>query len=109
MVHASTQPEPFGLTIVEAMACERPVVAVQAGAAAELFTPGHDALGVPSGDPAALAEALHRLCADAVLRRRLGGNARETALQRFNAERIGPQLLALYRGVLRRPIERGLL
>ena len=45
VVHASTHPEPFGRTIVEAMACSRPTVVSRAGGAAELFTDGEDALG----------------------------------------------------------------
>jgi len=34
VVHASTRPEPFGLTVVEAMACGRAVIATEAGGAA---------------------------------------------------------------------------
>ena len=49
VVHASTRPEPFGLTIVEAMACGRAVIAAQAGGSAELFTHDHDGLGVALG------------------------------------------------------------
>ena len=49
-VHASTRPEPFGLTIAEAMGCGKPVVVAAAGGAAELFTPGHDGLGHAPGD-----------------------------------------------------------
>jgi len=98
VVHASTQPEPFGLTIVEAMSCGRAVVVSQAGGAAELFTHGHDALGVPPGDTQALAETLRLLSADPDLRRRLGENARATVLNRFRRDRLGPQLLAAYRG-----------
>jgi len=41
VVHASTKPEPFGRTIVEAMACGKPVIAAQTGGAAELFTHDH--------------------------------------------------------------------
>ena len=40
VVHASTQPEPFGLVIVEAMACGRPVIVSRAGGAAELVEEG---------------------------------------------------------------------
>ena len=35
-VHASTEPEPFGLVIAEAMACGRPIVVSRAGGAAEI-------------------------------------------------------------------------
>jgi glycosyltransferase involved in cell wall biosynthesis len=96
VVHASTQPEPFGLTIVEGMACGRAVVAVGAGGAAELFRHGHDALGVPPGDAAALAGALRTLAEDAGLRRRLGAFARETATARFDSSNLGERLLRVY-------------
>jgi glycosyltransferase involved in cell wall biosynthesis len=96
VVHASTQPEPFGLTIIEAMACARPVIVAQAGGAAELFHHGHDALGVPPGDVAALAAAVQTLAEDLELRRRLGENGRQTVMQRFNRSRLGEQVLEVY-------------
>lgn len=100
VVHASTSPEPFGLTIAEAMACGRAVVVSQAGGAAELFTPEVDALGVPPGDVGALATAVRRLAVDGELRERLGERARLTAVERFDARRLGPQVLAVYERLL---------
>jgi glycosyltransferase involved in cell wall biosynthesis len=97
VLHASTLPEPFGLVIAEAMACGRAVVVSAAGGAAELFTEGHDALGVAPGDANGLAGAVRRLAGDANLRARLGASARATVCERFDAARIGPQLLTLYR------------
>jgi glycosyltransferase involved in cell wall biosynthesis len=97
VVHASTRPEPFGLTIAEAMAAGRAVVVARAGGAAELITDGVDAVGMPPGDAAALANAVARLAADDELRRRLGRNAHQTALRHFDRGRLGPQLLAAYR------------
>ena len=46
--------EPFGMTVLEAMACARPVVATDAGGPAHLVTDG-GGRRVPPGDPAALA------------------------------------------------------
>jgi glycosyltransferase involved in cell wall biosynthesis len=97
VVHASTLPEPFGLTVVEAMACGRAVVVSRAGGAAELFTPEADALGTPPGDDAALAEAVRRLADDDGLRERLGAAARQTAVERFHRDRLGSQVIAAYR------------
>jgi glycosyltransferase involved in cell wall biosynthesis len=102
VVHASIQPEPFGLTIAEAMACGRPVIVSRAGGAAELFTHGLDGFGVPPGDVTELATAVRRLAADPMLRLRLGEAARKTALDRFDSERFGPQLLEAYRHLLRK-------
>jgi glycosyltransferase involved in cell wall biosynthesis len=78
-VHASTQPEPFGRTIVEAMACGKPVIVSRAGGAAELFTDNEDTLGVPPGDAEALASSICALADDPDRRRRLAGQARRTA------------------------------
>jgi glycosyltransferase involved in cell wall biosynthesis len=103
VVHASTRPEPFGLTVAEAMACGRAVIVAQAGGAGELFRPGHDAVGVPPGDAAALAATLARLVGDPGERRRLGTAARHTACGRFGRERLGPQVLAVYDRLLRAP------
>jgi glycosyltransferase involved in cell wall biosynthesis len=96
VVQASTRPEPFGRTIVEAMACGRAVIVSQAGGAAELFTPEVDALGVPPGDVGALAAAIRRLSVDGELRERLGDRARLTAVERFDSRRLGPQVLKVY-------------
>jgi glycosyltransferase involved in cell wall biosynthesis len=96
-VHASTRPEPFGLTIVEAMSCAKPVVVAAAGGAAELFTDGVDAVGHAPGDAAALADAVARLAADAGLRRQIGAAARRTAVSRFGLKRYGEEIAAVYR------------
>ncbi len=96
VVHASTQPEPFGRTIIEAMACGKPVIVSQAGGAAELFTHNYDALGVPPGDTAALASAIEYLIDNPDRRQLLSQNARETVLKRFSHDRLGQEILELY-------------
>jgi len=96
VVHASTQPEPFGLTIIEAMACGKPVIVSQAGGAVELCTHDYDAIGVPPNDSEALASAMKELIDSPEKRQFLGRNARETVVKRFNQERLGKEILALY-------------
>jgi glycosyltransferase involved in cell wall biosynthesis len=97
VVHASTQPEPFGLAIIEAMACAKPTIVSQAGGAAELFTHNYDAVGVQPGDRAALASAIQHLIDNPALRKSLSENARSTVLKRFSHERLGEQILAAYK------------
>jgi glycosyltransferase involved in cell wall biosynthesis len=99
VVHASTSPEPFGRTIVEAMACGRAVVASRAGGAAELFTEGQDALGFEPGNADEMACVIRRLIEEPDLRARLGAAARTTAEQRFDRRRMADQLLSVYRPV----------
>ncbi len=99
VVHASTRPEPFGRTIVEAMACGCGVVATNEGGAAELFVDGVQALGVKPRSVDALAEAMARLIADPNLRTSLGRSAREHAVARFSRSRLGDEVLSAYRRV----------
>jgi glycosyltransferase involved in cell wall biosynthesis len=100
VVHASTQPEPFGLVIAEAMACGRAVVATAAGGAAEIVDDGVDALTVPPEDAAALAEAIGRLAVDAELRARLGAAGQAKAERRFGRARLAGQVAPLYRAIV---------
>ncbi|HEV3470247.1 MAG TPA: glycosyltransferase family 4 protein [Pyrinomonadaceae bacterium] len=97
VVHCSTEPEPFGLVIAEAMACGRAVVASRAGGAAEIFSDGADALSHAPGDAAALAGRIAQLASDPGLRARLGRAARETAARRFDRARLARELIPLYR------------
>lgn len=95
VVHASRVPEPFGRTILEAMACERPVIATAAGGAAEIITPGHDAIGVPPGSVSALRDAICECARNTRFRHSLASNARARA-SCFSRRRMG---LALYRSL----------
>ncbi len=88
--------EPFGLVVIEAMACGRAVVGTAAGAIPDIVDDGETGLLVPPEDPAALAGALARLRADAGLRERLAAAAREAAVRRFSEERMVTELTALY-------------
>jgi len=97
VVHASTEPEPFGLVIVEAMACGRAVIVSDAGGAAELIEPGTNALTHAPGDAEQLAERITQLAADSALRARLGAAGRTTAEQRFNRTRLAAELVPVYR------------
>ncbi len=102
VVHASTKPEPFGRTIVEAMACEKAVIVSNAGGAAELFTNGEDAIGVTPNDPALLAAAIANLIDNPDNRIALGKAGRQTAVSRFGLDRLGTDLISLYRKIARR-------
>jgi len=78
-VHAGTS-ETFGLVIVEAMACGRPVVGVRAGAVPELVDERVGELAQPD-DAASMAEAIRRLYARNL--NALGAAARQRVLSRF--------------------------
>jgi glycosyltransferase involved in cell wall biosynthesis len=96
IVHTSTECEPFGLVIAEAMACGRPVLTCGRGGALELVSDGIDALVTAPGDAAALAAAITRLGADPGLRARLGRAGRETARRRFDRRRMAAALAPVH-------------
>jgi glycosyltransferase involved in cell wall biosynthesis len=103
VVHASTKPEPFGLTIAEAMACGRAVIASKSGGAAELFEDGKDAIAVAPGDEEDLARAITQLVHDDDRREQLAKQARTAAEHRFDDRHFGQQLVEVYRRVLEAP------
>lgn len=67
------------LTVFEAMAARRPIVATDADGLAEVLRDGDNALVVPKRDSTALARAIVRLMDDGELRDRLAANARRAA------------------------------
>ena len=78
--------EGLGLVLVEAALRERPVVATTVGGIPEVVDDGVTGLLVAPGAPAALAAAIVRLLDDPDTARRMGGAARERALERFRLD-----------------------
>jgi glycosyltransferase involved in cell wall biosynthesis len=102
VVHASTEPEPFGLAIVQAMACGRPVVTTAVGGARELIVPEENALAVPPVDSAALARAIDRLAAEPALRARLAQAGRVNVERHFSRVYLAEKAVAFYEGLAAR-------
>jgi glycosyltransferase involved in cell wall biosynthesis len=96
LVHASTEPEPFGLAIVEGMACGRSVVLSRAGGAAEILEGCEAALSHLPGDADGLSAQIGRLAESAELRARLGHAGRLVAEQRFDRARLAEELAGVY-------------
>jgi glycosyltransferase involved in cell wall biosynthesis len=99
VVHASAN-EPFGLTIVEAMALGKPVVAAASGGPLEIVSDGVDGLMVPHGDVRGLAAAVTRLLADPELAARLGEAARHRAGE-FSSRRFATRFAEAVRDLTR--------
>jgi glycosyltransferase involved in cell wall biosynthesis len=81
----SSVSEGVSLTILEAMAAERPVVATAVGGTPEVVDELSGRL-VPSRNPEALASAIHTLWLDQPLRLQLGRQARQRVLERFTLD-----------------------
>jgi len=101
VVHASTRPEPFGLVVAEAMASGRAVITSGIGGVAELIEGDRTALICRPNDAPSLAGAIERLALDAKLRERLGGAGRSTAVRRFDRQRMGAELAAIYEDLIK--------
>src|SRR5947209_9075409 len=85
-------PEPFGLVMIEAMACGTPVVAYNRGSVAEIVDPGLTGFVVDNEDDAVAAvEAASALSRSAV---------RQQFEVRFTARRMALDYLAAYNGLL---------
>ena len=93
-----TESESFGITLVEAMACGRPVVGSDVGGIRFVVRDGVDGLLAPPGDPGALARTLVRLLADPDLRERLGRAGRAEAERRWDWRHSTGRLLDILGG-----------
>lgn len=96
VVNASTSPEPFGRTIVEALACGKPVVAARHGGACELLTGALAPLGFAPGDAGDLAQRLAGLAGDAEARQSFGRAGRLAVEERFAWSQLAGEVLQAY-------------
>jgi glycosyltransferase involved in cell wall biosynthesis len=95
VVHASTQPEPFGRIIVEAMACAKPVVTTGMGGANEIVETADFSCRF-DGTASSLAQQLKKLVSDSEERKRLGINGLGSARVNFQRQRLARQLRSVY-------------
>ncbi len=91
----------FGITLLESMACETPIVCSDILGFRDVVKNNREALMVPCGDREALADAIVRLIDDDTLRARLGKRGREESLQ-YGWDRVTEQVLGVYHSVLGR-------
>lgn len=83
--------EPFGLTPLESMACQTPVIAVAEGGLRETVLPGQTGLSVDR-DPSQCVEAIRDLLDHPEAAACMGENGREHVLERWTWEKTLPKL-----------------
>jgi glycosyltransferase involved in cell wall biosynthesis len=88
--------ETFGITLCEALACERPVIASDFGGFREVVRHEETGLLVPPQDPVALAAAIDRLLADPDLGAAYGAAGRRDVTTRFSWPVVVSRVLAAY-------------
>jgi glycosyltransferase involved in cell wall biosynthesis len=99
-VLASRGGEGIPMTLMEAGACGRPLIATDVPGCREIVVPGETGLLAPPGDIPALANMLRRMVEDAELRRRCGAAARERVANGLDAGTVGRETVAVYRSLL---------
>lgn len=97
---APTLYENLPIRILEAMACGVPVVATNVCAIPEVIDHEENGILIRPGDPNNLTDAICLLLDDQKLRRKIGGNARKTVLERFNWKPNAFKTVEIYRQIL---------
>ena len=89
----------FGITLLESMACETPVVCSDILGFRDVVVNGREALMVPCGDREALADSLVRVLDDQGLAIQLGTTGRQNSLE-YSWARVTSRVLDVYQNVL---------
>jgi phosphatidylinositol alpha-1,6-mannosyltransferase len=93
--------EAQGLSVVEAMALGKAVIATKTGGVPDAITDGENGMLVPEADPAALAKGLVTLASDPALVARLGAAAKITA-QRYSWPASASRFIEVFESVVRK-------
>lgn len=88
--------EPFGIVMLEAMACALPVVATNTGGPTAVVEPERTGLLVDPADTEAFADALDALVRDPKTRRRFGDRARQHVVNHYSWETIADRHVSTY-------------
>lgn len=92
--------ESFGVAILEASACEKPVVVSDADGPAEVTLDGQTGFVVPKENPQKATEAILKLVYDKKLRREMGKHGRMHALENYTWEKSLATMVDVYKKVI---------
>ena len=98
LVHPTLE-EPFGRVVMEGMAMEKPVIAMNENGPKEIIQHERDGILVKTEEEDGLANAMSRILQDADLRAYLGANARPSIESRFHIADHTAKILEIYREV----------
>jgi len=95
-LYAPLESDGMSRVLFEYLAAGRPIVAARTGVVPEVLADGKQAMLVPAGDAAALAEAVARLLDDPELAARLGKAARRRLVDHYSGAKVAEALEAQY-------------
>ena len=101
-LYPSTGAEPFGLTMLEAMAMSKPMVVTNAGGMPEVVKDGINGFVVPVRDFELLGAKINTLLEDNRLRHRLGYTGRQMVESQYTKERVTKDTLSVYKKAIER-------
>lgn len=88
--------EGFPISVLEAMAAAKPVIATRIGGTDEIITSGRDGVLVEPTDSRALADAVRMMLSDPVEAQRMARCARRTVADRFSAPAMCSRVSEVY-------------
>ena len=100
LVLLPSEQESFGLSALEAQACEVPVIATRIGGIPEVINDGESGFLSEIGNIEKMGSDAAILLRDEELRRSFGARGRELAISRYSTEKIIPQYIAYYEKVI---------
>ncbi len=92
--------ESFGVSVIEAMACGKPVVVTNVGGLKEIVTDDHLGLKVGIRNSQATADAIEQLITDKQLYTTVARNARKHVMEQYNWEDNLNQMIGEYNALL---------
>ena len=93
--------EGFGISVLEAMARGKAVVASKTGGLPDMVVDGVTGRLVPPGDTEALVQAVRTLLENSERRREMGAAGRQRVMDHFSVERMMAKLIAVYDAAIR--------
>ncbi len=96
----SSLTEGISLTLLEAMAASKPIVATDVGGNPEVVVNGKTGFLVPAKDPQAMADKILVLLKDPVLAKNMGAAGRRHVEEVFSLDRMTDEYIKVYRSLL---------
>lgn len=99
-IYPSTAQEPFGMTMLEAMACKKPMIVTNAGGMPEIIKEGENGHVIPIKDFEALAEKIIYLLKNPEIAKKEGETGYKMVQSKFTESHITEATLKIYEKVL---------
>jgi len=87
------------MTVLEAMACGKPVLAFHQAGLKEIITDGYDGFTIPAGDIEMFCSRIVQMVDEPKMTSRMGACARNTVRQKYATEMMVTRYLKLYKRV----------